>query len=265
MKNFKQVIIFCIAPLLGGVCYHSFSQETNYKHFKPIKIKVGSGIRPPFLIEGGKGMGAEIISVFNAIQKEFIFELIHTPIKRRVQSLEDGWVDVFMWDNINWGWQSTGLSASLPILHSKDLFITQLSENKSQSYFDNFAKKRICAVNGYHYKFANYSTNTDELSNKFDITLVRTEVESIKMALLNRCDISVASKSAISWFFINNTRMQSKLLISEKFDTEYSRHFLIPETSPISVSDINEVILKANDMDLLDSIYKKYGQTVPKL
>jgi ABC-type amino acid transport substrate-binding protein len=266
MKDLKQVMICCFAFLLAITCHASFSYSLpiSNKNLKLITIKVGAGIRPPFLIEDGKGMGAEIIAVFNSIKKKFHFELIHTPIKRRVRSLEDGLVDVFMWDNLNWGWQASNLKASLPILYSKDVFLTQSSAIKSQSYFDNFENKRICGVNGYHYKFINYSTNPRELSKKFNHTQVRTEEESIKMALLNRCDISVASQSAIDWFFINNADLRNKILISEKFDTEFSRHFLVPDTAPILVSDINNIILKANELSLLEGIYKKYGQAFPE-
>lgn len=269
MKKFKQGIKYSFALLLLITCHNAFSDSPPKKNetIKLITIKVGSGIRPPFLIENGKGMGIEIISVFNTIQNKFYFDLIYTPIKRRVRSLEDGLVDVFMWDNLNWGWQGkvSNLKASLPLLHSKDVFLTQSSETKSQSYFDDFSNKRICGVNGYHYKFVDYSTNTSELSKKFNITLVRTEEESIKMALFNRCDISVASQSTIDWFFINHADLRNKLLISEKFDTEYSRHFLIPDTAPISVSEINDMIIKANELNLLDEIYKKYGQSLPEL
>lgn len=265
MQKFKHRIKFSFAFLLLITCHSAYSTPKNNETIKLITIKVGSGIRPPFLIKDGNGMGMEIISVFNSIQKKFYFELIYTPIKRRVRSLEDGLVDVFMWDNLNWGWQGSNLKASMPILHSKDVFLTQFSATKSQSYFDDFNHKRICGVNGYHYEFANYSTDTSELSKQFKITLVRTEEESIKMALFNRCDISVASKSAIDWFFRNNIDLRNKLLISEKFDTEYSRHFLIPDTAPISVNEINDMIIKANDLNLLTPIYKKYGQVLPDL
>ncbi|NVK26273.1 MAG: transporter substrate-binding domain-containing protein [Gammaproteobacteria bacterium] len=227
-----------------------------------IHVKVGAGIRPPFLLADGSGMGPEILNAFNLVQTEFHFELIPVPIGRRTMSLQEGWVDIIMWDNLNWGWDlSSGLLASKPLLHSKDFFVTSLAnDKKEQDYFDSFHNKVICAVNGYHYKFLDYQTDYKLLKDKFNIILVRTEEESIKMALYKRCDISVVSQSALNWFYKSNPAQRKALLASNKLDTQYSRNFLVPPYSPISIEELNTIYDKAQKLKLLSPIYQTYGQ-----
>ncbi|MFY8274702.1 substrate-binding periplasmic protein [Pseudoalteromonas sp. SSDWG2] len=230
-------------------------------HGAKIHVKVGAGLRPPFMLQEGKGMGPEIINAFNLVQDEFHFELVSVPIARRVMSLSEGWVDIVMWDNLEWGWgDDMHLLASNPLLQSQDSFISHISARKDQRFFDSFHDKVICGVNGYHYRFLNYQTDYKTIKEMFDIVLVRTEEESIKMALNKRCDISVASASALDWFFVQHPEERANILISDKFDTQYTRSFLVPEYSPISVQEINNILNKANALGLLAPIYKQYGQ-----
>ncbi|MGJ8692938.1 MAG: substrate-binding periplasmic protein [Thalassotalea sp.] len=228
-----------------------------------IHIKVGAGIRPPFLLANNNGLGIDILNAFNLVQSQFTFELIPVPIARRVESLREGWVDIVMWDNIQWGWdEHFSLIQSTPLLTTKDTFVSFFSENKDQSYFNNLKNKRICAVNGYHYKLFNYETDYRKLKSQYNISLIRTEAESIKMALLKRCDISIASLSAIDWFLTSNPDAREKLIISEKFDTQYSRHFLVPKYASISVEEVNAIYYKAKELNLLAPIYHRYGQNL---
>ena len=231
-----------------------------------IVVKVGAGIRPPFLLPDDKGMGPEIITALNLVQNDFQFELVSVPIARRVTSLEKGLVDIVMWDNVNWGWNNIeSLTASIPLLYSEDRFVTHSSNTSAEDYFDNFTGKSICGVNGYHYVFLNYETDYHAISKDINITLVRTEEESIKMALNKRCDISVASLSAINWFFTVYQDARSQLTISTRFDTKYTRHFLIPAYAPISADEIDSIFLKANKLGLIAPIYSRYGQSTPQV
>lgn len=244
--------------LLALISYPSLASK--------IVVKVGAGIRPPFLLPDGKGMGPEIITAFNLVQDDFHFELVSVPIARRVTSLEKGLVDIVMWDNVSWGWNNIeSLTESLPLLLSQDSFITHSSNTSAEDYFDDFAGKSICGINGYHYLFLNFQTDYKTLSKDLNITLVRTEEESIKMALNKRCDISVASLSAINWFFTIYPDARSQLTVSNRFDTKYTRHFLIPAYAPISSDEIDSIFLKANKLGLLEPIYNRYGQAIPQV
>ncbi|WP_448211561.1 substrate-binding periplasmic protein [Colwellia sp. MEBiC06753] len=259
---FLSPIILRTMFLCIGICPIAIANAQT-DPLTAINIKVGAGIRPPFLISTEQGMGPEILDALNIAQDKFNFELVPTPISRRGQSIKEGWVDIVMWDNIKWGWDISELGVSIPLLYSKDVFISHVSPEKSQDYFESFNNKQLCGVNGYHYRFLNYQTNIEDLLKQLEITLVRTEEESIKMALHKRCDISIASESAIAWFLTQYADYKNQLLVSDKFDTEYTRNFLIPSYAAISVEELNSIIKKANQLNLLTPIYQKYGQVNP--
>ena len=237
---------------------------SNLMNISAISIKVGAGVRPPFLISNTKGMGPELLAAINLIQDKFYFELVPTSINRRVQSVKDGWVDIVMWDNIHWGWQGMAMDVTYPLLNAKDIFITHTANSKEQQFFAELKGKRVCGVNGYHYKFLNFSTNISTMKLDFEMTFVRTEVESIKMALHQRCDISVVSTSALSWYMTQHNLDPATLLLSDSYDTRYTRHFLVPVYAPISAAELNQIMKKAHSLKLLEPIYKRYGQSFPQ-
>ena len=234
------------------------------KSYNRIQINVGAGTRPPFLLEGNtKGVGPDIIHALNLIQEQFTFQLVPVPIKRRTQSLYEGWVDIIMWDNPNWGWEIESLQHSQPLIHAKDLFVARTDKFQSQEVFDNLTSHSLAMVHGYHYKFVNFETDSITLNQSFDITLVRTEEDSINILLSGRVDIAVASNAALAWHFKKYPQSKNKLLISEKYDTKYMRYFLVPASSPISAKELDELLILADHKGLLAPIYAKYGLDKP--
>lgn len=232
--------------------------------YKRIQINVGAGIRPPFLLEdNAKGVGPDIIHALNLIQEQFVFQLVAVPIKRRTQSLYEGWVDIIMWDNPNWGWELESLQHSQPLIHSKDVFITHADQYQSQDVFNQLKSHSLAMVHGYHYKFVNFETDPIKLNQLFDITLVRTEEDSINILLSGRVDIAVASDVALAWHFKKHPQSKNKILISEKYDTKYMRYFLVPASSPISAKELDELLILADEKGLLTPIYEKYGLVKP--
>ncbi|WP_281556216.1 ABC transporter substrate-binding protein [Thalassomonas sp. RHCl1] len=229
-----------------------------------IEIKVGSSARPPFLFgEGLSGAAPEVIAAMNSVQNQFEFVLVPVPIKRRTQSLADGWVDVVMWDNPAWGWQEDDLSLTMALVASKDIFLALKKKNRDQGFFANFTDKNLVAVHGYHYKFANYVTELSQLNKRFNITLVRSEEVTINMVLANRAEIAVVSTIALNWFLLRHPEFKDKFIVSERYDTAYERFFLVPKTSPIQPGEINKILAKADQRGLLAEIYRRYGLVKP--
>lgn len=229
-----------------------------------IEVKVGSGPRPPFLNEENmSGAAPEILNAMNRVQNQFKFVLVSVPIKRRIQSLLDGWVDVVMWDNPAWGWHDDHLLKSVALVSSKDIFLALKKEHRDQQFFVDLTNKRLVAVHGYHYKFANFITELSQLSKLFDITLVRSEEITINMLLAKRAEVAVVSTIVLNWFLLRYPEFDDKFLVSERFDTQYERFFLVPKSSPIQPNEINEILAKADKQGLLSVIYQRYGLEKP--
>jgi ABC-type amino acid transport substrate-binding protein len=255
-----QVRIYINAMML--VTFLSLSSVA--KSYNRIQINVGAGIRPPFLLEDNtKGVGPDIIQTLNLIQEQFLFQLVPVPIKRRTQSLYEGWVDIMMWDNPNWGWVLDNLQLSQPLIYTKDVFVARTDKYQSKDVFDHLENHRLAMVHGYTYKFVNFETDPIKLNQSFDITLVRTVEDSINILLSGRVDIAVASNVALAWHFKKHPESKNKLLISEKYDMHYMRYFLVPDSSPISTLELDELLILADNKGLLAPIYEKYGLDKP--
>jgi len=257
-QTFPLMLLFSLA--FCGV----FKTQASENIPSPINIHVGIGARPPFLnADERTGLGPDMVAVMNLIQPTYKFSLKTMPTKRRLQALQEGWVDIQMWDNPNWGWQGVELSLSQPIVASRDVFIARRKVGRDQQYFDDFSKKKFAMVVGYHYKFADFETDIDKLAKRFDVKMVRTEEASIKMVLANRVDIAVVSETALRWFFKRFPGQESKLLISKKADTVYQRFFLVPANAPITAEELKQFLLLADEKGLLAPLYEKYGLTKP--
>jgi ABC-type amino acid transport substrate-binding protein len=261
MKVAKLLIIFFSFTFLPQAI--SFEQE-HLRTISSIEVIVGSGRRPPFLSEAGvTGAGPEILQVLNTIQHQFNFVLKNIPTKRRQQAIDEGWIDVMMWDNPVWGWQNHSIETSAVLLDSKDIFIAR-NQGNSQTIFDNLSIHKLALVYGYHYKFAEFKTDANELSERFNVTFVRTEEAAIKMLLAGRVDITVISETSLNWFLLRFPSYREKVYISKRVDTHYQRYFLVPPSAPIHVEELNQLLALADYQGLLLPIYKRYGLLKPK-
>jgi len=239
----------------------SFASEQAIER---IDVVVGLSVRPPFLdVSEQNGAGPDMLAVLNIVQEQFNFLYKAIPSQRKVQAIKESWTDVSMWDNLSWGWKSPPMQASTSLVNSKDVFIALTDENRTQHFFNDLTKRKLAFVNGYHYKIADFETNVDKLSTRFDLSMVRTEEAALKMVLAKRVEVSIVSETALNWFLIRYPKYRSKIFISETFDTQYSRHFITSNNSVIKVSELNQFLTLADKKGLLAPIYRKYGLVKP--
>ncbi|MEW6990090.1 substrate-binding periplasmic protein [Colwelliaceae bacterium 6441] len=256
------ITLLVFAPLSKGKQQQLTSAESTV-----ITIQVGAGVRPPFLIDNNKhqyqGAGPEILQALNQIQQQFYFVMNEIPSKRKTAAVSDGRLDIIMWDNVNWGWRDESFVQSSELVRSKDIYFTFNDNNKSQDYFDNFNNKKLAMVIGYHYKVANFIVDIQTLKKNFNVTMVRNEEASIRMAIAGRVDIAIVSETALNWYLLRFPQYTSKILIADKYDTQYSRHFVLPEDAAIKPFEINNLLMLADKKGLLAPIYRKYGLVKP--
>jgi len=255
----SNLLFLFLVSLLNMPC-----SEASERSIERINVVIGLSVRPPFLdVSEQRGAGPDILAVLNIVQEQFNFLYKAIPTQRKVQAITESWTDVSMWDNLSWGWKSYPMQASNPLVNSKDVYIALAEDNRTQHFFDDLTKRKFAFVNGYHYKIAGFETNVDKLSTRFDLSIVRTEEAAVKMVLAKRVEVTVVSETALNWFLIRYPKYRSKILISETFDTQYSRHFLTSNKSVIKVSEINQFLTLADKKALLAPIYRKYGLNKP--
>jgi len=256
-----------ISTLLILLSFSLFKVPCSYaiqQSVERIDVIVGLSVRPPFLeVSGKNGVGPDILTALNSVQDQFSFQYKVIPSQRKVQAIKERWTDISMWDNLSWGWKDSLMQASTPIVNSKDVFITLASEQRTQHFFDDLTTKKFAFVTGYHYKVANFETDVNKLSKRFNLSMVGTEEAAVKMVLAKRVEVAIVSETALNWFLIRYPKYNSTFLISKTFDTQYSRHFLGMYKGVIKMSEINQFLALADKEGLLAPIYKKYGLAKP--
>jgi len=258
VKTIKMLALLMLIIGFSRLAYGLISPEV-------IEIKVGTIPRPPFLASHDMtGAAPEVLAAMNQVQNQFEFILVSVPTKRRIQSLADGWVDIFMWDNPAWGWKKDGLSLSSALVANKDIFLALRQEQRNQAFFADLSDKRLVAVHGYHYRFADYVTDEGRLSKMFNISLVSDEELTIKMLLAKRADIAVVSTLTLNWFLLRYPQYRDKFIISERVDSSHERFFLVPKSAPVQAKELNAIMAKADQQGLLSVIYRRYGLEKPE-
>lgn len=229
---------------------------------KPIEIIVGMGARPPFFDAYGKtGAGPDILNAMNAVQNKFIFRYKNVPPLRKNQAVSEQWIDISMWDNLKWGWSQDNVKQSLALIRSQDVYIASASSKENRAFFNDFTSKKIVLVSGYHYNFLNKERDINKINKTYNAVVVRTEEAAINMLLAKRAEIAVVSTSSLSWFALKNHQSKNIFNIADKVDSEYTRHFIIPNSAPINVEELNEIMMLIYKKGLLNKVYRKYNLT----
>ncbi|MEI8642317.1 hypothetical protein P4S68_19895 [Pseudoalteromonas sp. Hal099] len=71
---------------------------------------------------------------------------------------------------------------------------------KKQSYFDDLHALTKAGVLGYSYRFADFKTDAQYLSDEHQVSLTIDEFNVVKMLLLKRADVGVLNNIAYQYF-----------------------------------------------------------------
>lgn len=226
-------------------------------------IKVGVAHRAPYYMDGEQGLAVNFVSAMNKVSEDFVFKLVGFPTQRKFQALEDGWIDLMMWDNPKWGWKGQAIAISQPLIKSADVYVTLNLNGRDQSFFKDLESKELAFTRGFHYRFADYEIDPSKLQKRFLVTLVRNEEDAINMVLDNRVEIAVTNNVTLAWHFNRFPRHKELLLVADQIDTEFNRYAIIPEKAKITVEQFNEVLSKMSELGLTKNIFGWLGVQVP--
>lgn len=209
-------------------------------------IKVGAYDFPPFASwQTGvpNGMVVEQIEILNRSQKKFKFKLVETSANRRYEDLKNKIFDVIFYESIQWGWEKSPVSASKVFLVSGDVFITKKMPKKNQTYFDDLRNKSIRGILGYHYAFANFSTDPQVLKS-WNLEFTNSQDGNILAVMEGRSDMAIVSKEFLNLFFKDHPLAKKSLLVSQKMDQIYRFTVIIRNDAPITTQEMNALLDK---------------------
>ncbi len=229
---------------------------------KPV-VNVGGYLFAPYvnITEGGmfQGFTIDLISAFNEIQSEVNFQFVNTSIGNRYQAYKIGRYDMMIFESPVWGWQNFD-TIFIPLdIKDGEVFITLRGRNKNQSYFSSFEGKSLSLVSGYHYQFADWNTDDNELAVNFNVQFVHTNKASIESVLKGRADIAPVTYSYLMHYLQTHPETRSQLLISDKLDQSYSHSILINPNAIISASDVKQWFEEIRHSGRLKRIADKYN------
>ncbi|MCI8211502.1 amino acid ABC transporter substrate-binding protein [Pseudomonas sp. S25] len=225
-------------------------------------VRIGAAHFPPYTIRPEKGADTgllpELVAALNAAQRDYQFVLVPTSIPRRFRDFEQGRIDMAIFENPDWDWQSIPHEAVDMKLEDAEIFVSRKVEGRDQSYFDDLHGKRLALFSGYHYAFAQFNADPKYLSEHFESTLTYSHDSNLLMVMRDRADIALVTRSYLSDFMARNRTEAAQLLVSERVDQTYRHFALLRPKSPISAEKFEHLLQQLRDNGQMLKIFQPY-------
>lgn len=225
-------------------------------------VKIGAAHFPPYTIRPEKGADTgllpELVAALNAAQQNYQFVLVPTSIPRRFRDFEQGRIDMAIFENPEWDWQTIPHESVDMKLEDAEIFVTRKVEGRGQSYFNDLQGKRLALFSGYHYAFAQFNADPKYLSEHFDTTLTYSHDSNLLMVMRDRADIALVTRSYLSDFMARNRTEAAQLLVSERVDQTYRHFALLRPKSPISAAQFEDLLQQLRDNGQMLKIFQPY-------
>ncbi len=229
----------------------------------PKTIKIGITHFPPFYVVEHdhplKGLGLDLISAMNDAQSDYKFEVIEASPRRRHDMFQKGLYDVSLFDHLDWGWNPETVEITKVYLKGGERYISSNKAQEKPDFFQNISSKKIGAILGYHYRFAEFETDPQELNKRFDINLVANQEQIIKQVLSNRIEVGVISETFLKKYLRENKENADRITISENYDQEYNFVGIVRKNAPISALTLERIIGSVTSNPEYKWIAVKYG------
>lgn len=262
MKSIGKVVLLLI------VCVWSLEGLADAGTVtKPKIVKVGGYTFPPFLDipddpeQNVSGMTIDMIEAFNQHQSDYKFVFVSTTPKGRYRHFNNGRFDAIFFESKKWGWGGYPVDESDAYLDGGEVYIARKVAGRNQRYFDSIKDKRLMAILGYHYGFADYNSDEIYLRENFNIYLTSSHRNSIRALFSGNgiADIAVVTKAYLHQFLDRNPEYRSEILISDRLDQVYNHTILVRKAHSLSVSTVNQLLKELSEQGQLQEIWSKYG------
>ena len=224
-----------------------------------ILVKVGGYEFPPF-VEGSRGVTHDLIALLNDSQSEYRFVFQATSARRRYQDFDQGVFDVMLFESLSWGWKDKPVDSSQVYLRGDgEVFVALAAQGRDERFFERLKEHSLVVVNGYHYGFADFDSDRNNLRKRFDVTFADTPEAMLRMLLAGRAEIAVVTRSYLQAFLRRQPQRVPALLMSERFDQLYAHTALLRQGGPISASSFDALIRQLDRSGRLQELWSRYG------
>ncbi|WP_225314336.1 substrate-binding periplasmic protein [Marinobacter halotolerans] len=234
-------------------------------------IRIGAYNFPPIAMvdedNQANGLLGDLLDALRTQQDTFSFEVIHTSPRRRYLDFSNGLFDVMFFENPDWSWNQDDINFSAPMLKDEEVYIALKKDNRDQSFFDNLSERRIVAIAGYHYGFAGFETDSEELSKRFNIELSHSHRRNLKLIRADRpsvAEVAVVSRSFLNTYLSRFPEHRDDLLISEQLDQTYQLRVITRKNGPVGVDTIEGLLQPLIDSGRYQELVREHGLQLPR-
>jgi ABC-type amino acid transport substrate-binding protein len=226
------------------------------------QIKVAAAHFPPYVVgpEGGEttGLLLDVVAALNRVQSQYQFVVLPTSLPRRFRDLQQGRVDLALFENPGWGWQGLPhVSVDLG-LEDAEVFVAKRVDGREQSYFRHLDGKRLALFNGYHYAFAQFNADPQYLAEHYSATLTYSHNSNLMMVVRDRADIALVTRSYLADFMTRHPDIASQLLVSDRIDQIYHHMAILRPEAPISGEALQGLLQQVRDSGEMARIFQPY-------
>ena len=225
-------------------------------------VRIGAAQFPPYTVRPEQGADTgllpQLIEALNATQTDYRFVLVPTSIPRRFRDLEQGRIDMAIFENPAWGWQDIPHTSVDMGREDAEVFVAQRQPGRDQGYFADLKGKRLAVFSGYHYAFANFNPDPRFMVEQFNATLTYSHDSNLLMVARGRADIALVTRSYLSDFLVRNADMAEQYLVSDRVDQVYHHYALLRPNAPISGEAFAGLLKRLREDGQLLKIFQPY-------
>ncbi|BES69190.1 transporter substrate-binding domain-containing protein [Marinobacter nanhaiticus D15-8W] len=215
-----------------------------------------------------EGLVVEVVAELNRRQQQFAFEILRTSSKRRFEDYRLGRYDVILFESLNWGWGTMEVDATSVLLEDEEVFVALDKPERDQSFFDQVTERRLLAILGYHYGFADFDADEDRLTQRFDIEMSRSQERNMALILADRpsvAEVAVMPRSFLKRFRQKRPEDAAKLLVSEQPDQVYHLRGIVRPAATLGAGALEALFREMIDDGTYPGIVRRYGMRLPEL
>ncbi|MGM0768174.1 MAG: substrate-binding periplasmic protein [Pseudomonadota bacterium] len=259
VNGFRHIVLVLALALASLAAADDVTEiKVGVYNFPPI-----AGIGPDNRVEG---LLADTLKHLDEANPHVRFKVIHTSPKRRYLDFDAGLYDVIFFESPEWGWHGHDYDATMPILTDEELYLALKKPDRDLSFFDDLSERRIVAISGYHYGFADFEIEAAELTKRFDIEFSDSHRRNINLIKADRpsvAEVAIVSRSYLQQHLERNPQDWNAFLISDEPDQVYRLTIITRKDGPVNAKDMIGLLEPLMRNGTYRMLVEKWGLQLP--
>lgn len=212
------------------------------------------------------GLLGDLVTALEAAHDDLEIDIFYTSPRRRYLDFEAGLYDVILFESADWGWSGRDVTMSRPILTDEEFYVALKKPGRDLSFFDDIGSRRLVAMSGYHYGFADLETDSQTLQAHFDIEFSDSHSRNLELIKADRpsvAEVAIISRSYLQRHLSEHPEDWRQLLISDKLDQRYQLRIIARRDGPASAGDMLELLAPLVNDGSYRMMVEKRGLQLP--